>query len=402
MVVIAVGDLVKARAIKEEFGVLSNGHFSIIHAFHLAMGGFCLRSPNGKFRQLSDLDFASPDEANEIKVTAHPEDSTATEEAPVTSRIEGRFQDLRNFNEIADLGAANGSRASFNFDHANNTEEISVTSYAKGHFHDLENSGNLGESNASSDLDASGKILVEDWIDKFMMFNEDDIFAVSKADSLTKMITCFQALWFVTQVVSRLVENRAVTLLEVSTCAYVFSAFITYLCWWKKPQNCSVPLMIDCSNETIEKSSGSTYEEFEGTWREYLWGASWLELGEEHYLYTTLSITFLGFPVFFGAIHVAAWNNTLPSQVEVWMWRSSTLLCSVISLLFIACLYLFFILDKFREIGRDRLNDILFYTMFSLYVVVRIYMIFEVFFSMRALPHSAYSTVSWSAAVPHI
>ncbi len=233
MVVIAIGDLVKARAIKEEFRVLSNGQFSIIHAFHLAMGGFCLRSPNGKFRQLNDLDFKRSREANELKVTSHPEDSTATEEAPVTSRIEGQVHDLGNFNEIADLGAANGSRASFNFDHANNTQEISVTSYTEEHFRDLENFnelGNLGEYNASSDLDASGKILVEDWIDKLMIFNEDDIIAVSKADSLTKMITCFQALWFVTQVVSRLVENRAVTLLEVSTCAYVFSAFIAYLC----------------------------------------------------------------------------------------------------------------------------------------------------------------------------
>ncbi len=353
MIFIAIGDLWNARDIKEDLRVISNGQISIVHAFHLAMGGFCLRSPNGRLRQLNDLDF------------------------------------------------------SFNFDDANNTEEISVTSFTEERFHDLENSnelGDLGESRASSDLDASGKILIEDWVDKLMIFNEDDIFAVSKADSLTKMITCFQALWFVTQVISRLVEDRAVTLLEVSTCAYVLSAFIAYLCWWKKPQNCSIPLMIDCSDEATEKFSKSAYEEFEGTWEEYLWGASWAEIGAKDHIINTLFFAFFGLPVFFGAIHVAAWNNTLPTQVEVWLWRSSTLFCSVISLFSFACLGFVSLLDFYweRERRHRLIRYTLFITMLSLYVVVRIYMIFEIFFSMRALPCSAYDTVNWSAAVPHI
>lgn len=416
MVLTAVSDFLNAQAIKEELKVISNEPFSMIHAFFLNMGGFCLRSPKGNFHQLNFLDFDGSRFANHFKTTSNPDDPNAMGETSILSYTEGRFHDLENFNELGDLGAANGYRASFDFDDANEPEEISVTSHAEGRFHFSENCNELGdfgatnESIASSDLGASGDILVashiEDWIDGLMKFDEDDINAVAKADSLTKMITCFQALWFVTQVVSRLAEHRAVTLLEVSTCAYVFSAFITYAAWWKKPQNCSLPLMVDCSDEAIARIPESDYEVVEGTWGEYMWGGATWSLSFTRrrsmpYKFL-LTYSYYGIPVFFGAIHVAAWNNTLPSQLELWMWRSSTLYCSVVSLLFLASDRLCHTSDSFWERKGQLFSDTLFITMVLLYIVVRLYTIFEVFFSMRALPHSAYNTVNWSAAVPHI
>ena len=90
----------------------------------------------------------------------------------------------------------------------------------------------------------------KNWIHGLIRFSESGISTLSKADNLTKKFACFQALWFVTQVFSQVAESRAVTPLEVSTrtCAYLFSASIAYAAWWKKPQNYSMPLMIDCSD----------------------------------------------------------------------------------------------------------------------------------------------------------
>lgn len=97
--------------------------------------------------------------------------------------------------------------------------------------------GNI-ESKARSrrdDANTTAEIIIapttEVWIRELEKFSEDGINALSKADSLTKVIACFQALWFVTQVFSRLGGNQAVTLLEVSTCANVFSAFIAHAAW---------------------------------------------------------------------------------------------------------------------------------------------------------------------------
>ena len=37
-----------------------------------------------------------------------------------------------------------------------------------------------------------------------------------------------------------------------------------------------------------------------------------------------------------------------------------------------------------------------------LYIIVRAYMIVEVFLSLRALPPSAFQSVQWSSLIPHV
>ena len=322
----AVIDFSDARRTIKDLRRVSNLYLSITHGFFLNMGGFCLRSPSGKFRQLCYLY-----DLEEIK----------------------KFTSVTNHDD----------------GHANTTAGVDVEPYIK------------------------------EWIHEIQKFSKDDINALSKADSLTKVIACFQTMWFVTQVISRLGQGRAVTLLEVSTCAYVFSAFIAYGAWWKKPQNCSMPLMIDCSEEVIEKLPKSDYEEIEGTWQEYLWGGiGWGYSGvmSDEVLYTAF-----GFPCFFGAIHIASWKVTLPSDGELWMWRSSTIFCTgiFINCIIVVVVFFYYIFDP---LNKEKAYLMSCYISLALYAVVRLYMVFEDFFSMRALPLSAFNTVSWSAAVPHI
>ena len=63
-----------------------------------------------------------------------------------------------------------------------------------------------------------------DWISELEKLTEDQIKDLAKSDTPSKLIACGQALWLVTQVVSRACQHQAVTLLGVSTCAYVSCA----------------------------------------------------------------------------------------------------------------------------------------------------------------------------------
>ena len=112
-----------------------------------------------------------------------------------------------------------------------------------------------------------------DWTLELENITEDQIKDLAKSDILTKLIACGQALWLVTQVVSRLCQHHAVTLLEVSTCAYVSCALMSYAAWWKKPQASVSPIVITCSDESIsETMSGpfeSSYYETK-TWEEFV------------------------------------------------------------------------------------------------------------------------------------
>ena len=403
----AVQEFVKARSTRKSLDLDGIG---LIHSFFLNMGGFCLRSPDGTLFQ---LDFDILWEA--YWSGSDYDDASATTETFGTTHSEGTCYDSEDLCELGDVGIVNDCRSSYSLDIARVPDEVFFTSHVGGTWYDSESLSELSDSSVVSDYRytlhrarplgrISAEALQEVFITGLEKFREDDIKALSKADSMTKTIACFQALWFVTQVISRVVQGRAVTLLEVSTCAYVFSASIAYLAWWKKPQNCSVPLMIDCPDDMIARLPVSGYQDAEGIWAQYIWGGASWDRPELSPLLLTLS--FYTIPLCFGAIHVAAWKITLPSEIEIWMWRSSTVICCGLPLLgSLASEMWFLVTDRRFSSGLYGLTRHLgpFEVMvFAVYAAVRLYMIAEVLISMRSLPLSAFDTVNWSAAVPHI
>ena len=80
-----------------------------------------------------------------------------------------------------------------------------------------------------------------EWVRGLKLVKESGIKDLAKSDSIEKLLASFQGLWVLTQAVSRTYQHKALSLLEVTTSAYICCAVGIYAFWWKKPQNCSVP-----------------------------------------------------------------------------------------------------------------------------------------------------------------
>jgi hypothetical protein len=103
-----------------------------------------------------------------------------------------------------------------------------------------------------------------------------------------------------------LCERQAVTLLEVSTTAYVFCAILAFVAWWEKPQGCSVPEIIPCSDKAIDVLAPTSCDTVVGSRQEFIWGGQdWNYVTNMGDVAVAGSLFYL-FPTLFGAIHVAS------------------------------------------------------------------------------------------------
>ncbi|KAL9063210.1 MAG: hypothetical protein Q9161_009586 [Pseudevernia consocians] len=224
------------------------------------------------------------------------------------------------------------------------------------------------------------------------------------SNPLTKLVACGQAIWLVTQVISRVCQHQAVTLLEVSTLAYAACALTAYAAWWKKPQNPKLPITILCSAEAIpQRRIGYSLYHSDVSLEEYIWaGQYW----NRHLFDDTSGFGLLVLcPEIFGAIHIASWNIKLLSNVEQWLWRASALYCCTAGLICVLGALFLETCEDQSWVGEATAEVVAVsatVVIVSIYIIVRLFMIVEVFLSLRALPASAYESVQWSSFVPHI
>ena len=347
MLFMALAEIIAAYPAKKKLQKLSID-VNLTHGFFLEMGGFCLRTPGGRCHQLRIQDIENATTASE----------TATETRDTLTAL----------------------------DTVTETEDAIIASDTAGKIKDT-------------------LLHSEEWIRELKLVKESDIEDLAKSDSIEKLLASFQGLWVLTQVISRIYQHHALSLLEVTTSAYICCAVGIYAFWWKKPQNCSVPIMITCSDEAIDELSSSAYEYNKDTWSEFIWagrGVGTLDEVDIDTYSTSTSVCLSGLSVLslmiFASVHLASWNSRLPSTIELWMWRGSSLFCVIYAAFFA---FFFGGADKYFGALRDVLRNLMISGVF-VYLILRIYMIVEVFISLRALPASAFQTVQWSSFIPHI
>ncbi len=325
------------KATQELKKVLCDDDVSLVHGFFLEMGGFCLKSDEDNYRQIDIVDIAS--------LSGPGSRPTSTDED-----VESQLAKQKNSH--------------------NSTECVAIETHLQ-------------------------------WVKELGRRSKGEINDTANSDALTKLITCAQALWFATQVISRLAENQAVTLLEVSTSAYVFCAVAAYAAWWRKPQGSKTPLMINCSENTMAQERITSYSRVEGTWKEFIWGGNdWFQLMNKYLPIWHIGLLTL-LATAYGACYVAAYNITLPSNIELWLWRASALYCLAFGL------YVGLFLTTLRPSNNPSTTSLILLKyltglIMALYTIVRVYMLMQVLVSLRAQPQSAYESIRWSTFVPHI
>jgi hypothetical protein len=84
------------------------------------------------------------------------------------------------------------------------------------------------------------KFIEEESVD-MPFITKEDIEDRSRADVLSKGIALLQLVWFILQLIARLVQRLPITLLEIDTLAVVILTCVAYGLWWKKPKDVGHP-----------------------------------------------------------------------------------------------------------------------------------------------------------------
>lgn len=134
--------------------------------------------------------------------------------------------------------------------------------------------------------DAFQKLLAENLIN-FPTITEDEINDKSKVDALSKGIALLQLTWFIVQIITRAVQDLAMTELELITAALAGLCSIMYIFWWDKPRDVRFPVLI--RTKGVDEILANKPEEV--TWR-----TSGSESGFKFhkYLWTSMTITIKG------------------------------------------------------------------------------------------------------------
>ncbi|KAF7369925.1 hypothetical protein MSAN_00622000 [Mycena sanguinolenta] len=244
--------------------------------------------------------------------------------------------------------------------------------------------------------------------------NEEDIKDRSKGDALSKGVALLQGLWFIMQCVARVHQHLAVTQLEIATLAFAIVNIFIWLLWWNKPldvqrpivvgpptqpdsENITLPIQLPRSTRfwsTIFGYSEDEYRPLSSVSVPSFWS---INLDESNDNGVGILLFLVG--TLFGAIHCAAWNTVFPTDYEMWIWRTS----SVVIVVYPGLTFLILLIAMSDWL--DSVVETVFTIMVlgsPIYIAARLILIVLPLVELRSLPASVFVDVNWSTYIPHI
>ncbi|KAF2833866.1 hypothetical protein CC86DRAFT_462124 [Ophiobolus disseminans] len=224
--------------------------------------------------------------------------------------------------------------------------------------------------------------------------DEDDIDDRSKADGLVKLLALTQISWFVIQSIGRAAQGLAVTTVELFTLGIVVWAVMIYIVLWQKP--------FDVQRPTVVYLKGSEFEDVikrdPDVKRVSFINNSSTTRNDDLWSIGIGIVVSLGF----AALHVVAWQFHFSTTAELWLWRVSSVLCTLTPL-FIAMLLgreTLMVPQPGTSTEMETSTAVMVFILGIIYTIGRIYMFVEMFISLRAVPSSVYETPQWSQYFP--
>ncbi|KAL9608538.1 MAG: hypothetical protein Q9167_006631 [Letrouitia subvulpina] len=294
--------------------------------------------------------------------------------------------------------------------------------------------------------------LAENGIIGIPPISKKEIHDRSKASRVAKALACLQSAWFLLSSLARVVQHLPLTTFEVATIPFIGITWVTYYLWWDKPVDMetfttihlpSLPTEDLCrmaQDTCFSKASGSWYRPALKETSTRGWDFYWFEksmdfrhlsiVRSNHLLPQELremvkhsyaearvcswflpainefqaaewnninDITLVLAGWFFNGLHLVAWHNVFPTEVESLLWKISVCLMLGYIALSGPCAMLLYWLPE-----GSFMKDLPIWCITVCYAVTRFYLIVEVFIGLRAVPPAVYRSVDWSQYIPNI
>ncbi|KAH6667957.1 hypothetical protein B0J14DRAFT_676103 [Halenospora varia] len=276
---------------------------------------------------------------------------------------------------------------------------------------------------------------------------KEEIWDKSKADKFAKGFALVQSIWLVFQSIARTTQGLPISPLELLTIAFVISTIMSYFFWLHKPQNTTVPTILTFNSNTstlatvLREAGPQAAQPFTDTPFDFVekpiqyWKRrpmlqhfdlkrrplqrlpnDTIMPGGSKMTWWEVMLT-LGSSVLHSTIHLLGWNFEFPTPIEQILWRVSSLtlasglfvMLAVERLLLLLgfrgqpCWIWIWVKPELKQGGwKSQVIDVWGAFVTCCLVIARLFLIGEVFASLRALPEGVYQTVRWTNFIPHL
>lgn len=175
-----------------------------------------------------------------------------------------------------------------------------------------------------------------------LSLSEEDLKDKSKTDYFAKGVAVLQISQLILSLIARKFRHLDFSQLETATLVFAVCGVMTYFCNWYKPHNVRTPILVrknpdigfppNYQHQAFDTLSGILINRQQGKGNakaleripnDYIPGN---QQAATHYALLVFAIFSAGF----GSIHAIAWNFEFPTEVEKILWRTATLVSTLV------------------------------------------------------------------------